>query len=284
MRGQQTIRILLFGAILAAIPLLAASLSAQTPHVVVRPQPRVGPPWLGLTLETREATPGAGVLVTGTLRRSPSEGTGVKPGDRIVAVEGDPVSSRRQITSIVRQRGNGEKVTVTVKRGERQVDFDFTLSPMPSAEDVVRNHLIGFDAPDFRFRYVGDNKNAKLSSLKGKPTILEFWATWCGPCHLVQQELATVKDQFGEQINIVGVSEEDAKTVRKHLEAHPSRYAMGIDDGSSRNEYGVQSIPMVVVLDAEHRVAAVIIGAQERDQIAKKLRNLLPEPAAKDTP
>lgn len=255
---------------------------AQSPHVVVRPEARVGPPWLGLTLEEREENPGAGVLITGTLRRSPSEGTGVEAGDRIVAVEGDPVTTRRQILGVVRQRNNGDKITVTVKRGERRVDLDFQLAPMPSSEEIVRNHLLGFDAPDFGFRFVGDGKNVKLSELRGKPTVLEFWATWCGPCHLVQKELASVKEQFGKHINIVGVSEEDASVVRNHLEKYPSRYAMAVDDGSSRDAYGVQTIPMVVVLDEEHRVAAVIIGAQDREQIAKKLANLLPDVAAKD--
>ena len=230
MRVEQTIGILLF----AVTMLGSVSASAQS-HVVVRPEARVGPPWLGVTLESREETPGGGVLVTGTLRRSPSEGTGVQPGDRIVAVEGDPVASRHQILSVVRQRNSGDSVTVTVKRGQRRVDLDFKLAPMPSAEDIVRNHLLGFDAPDFQFRYVGDGKNTKLSTLKGKPTILEFWATWCGPCHLVQKELAAVKERFGERIHIIGVSEEEAKVVRKHLDTYPSRYAMAVDNGSSRD-------------------------------------------------
>ncbi len=269
------LHILVAATLSAALPSLSAAQSAE--HTVVRPGPRTGPVWLGLTLKSKPAA-GSGVEVTGFLRRSPAEESGVRIGDVVVAVDGVTVDSLQQIHDVVRRRASGDKIDVMVRRGEASRKLTFVLATMPPGEEIVRSHLLGFDAPEFTFRFVGDGKDVHLSELRGKPTIIDFWATWCTPCRRVQSELAQVKERFGEQINIVGVSDETAKTVRAHLERHPAKYAMAVDDGASRSAYAVQSIPMVVVLDAEHRVAAIVFGADQRELLERKLQNLLPAP------
>ena len=252
-----------------------AAQAAASEHTVVRPTERVGPPWLGLTL-AQGADGEAGVEVAGMLRRSPADGTGVQMGDRVLEIAGEPVNNLREIQRVVRQHRPGDSVKVLVRRGKREISLEFKLAAMPTTEEIMRNHLIGYPAPEFSFRFVGDGKQISLSELRGKPTVIEFWATWCGPCHAVQAELAEVKQQFGEQIHIVGISDESAQIVRKHLDRFPAKYAMATDEGASRNAYAVQSIPLVVVLDAEHRVAAIVLGANQRGEVARKLQNLLP--------
>lgn len=266
--------------LLAILPLMllfapdASAQSASSGHTVVRPAERVRPPWLGLRFQPKRSPDNKGVEVITVFRRSPAEHSGIREGDVIVAVEGDPMTDGGQIKRRVRTFKAGETVTVTVKRGERREDLEFKLQPTPESEAVTKNHLLGYPAPEFGFRYVGDNKFTHISELRGKPTVLDFWATWCKPCHKVQAQLADIKTEFGDEIHIVGIAEESAKKVRAHLREHPARYAMAIDE-ESHIKYGVTAMPLIVLLDADHNVAAVIFGASKKDVIRSKLRNLV---------
>lgn len=272
-------------AAIACVATVAVSAAAIAPsfaqstdqHVVVQPGKRTGPPWLGVMLGDRlPAT--TGVPVTAVMRGSPADGTGVQVGDSIVEIAGTDVSDLGDVRRAVRSHRIGQTVPVVVLRDGSKKTLEFTLDGMPDSETVVKRHLVGHPAPDFQFRYIGDGKTSSLSELEGKPTLIDFWATWCGPCHVLQDDLALVKKKYGDRINIVGVSNESPSRIRAFLAQKPAHYAMASDlRGAGHAKFAVSSFPMVVILDENHQVASVEFGARAASSIDKKLANLVGE-------
>ncbi|MCY3972357.1 MAG: TIGR03435 family protein [Acidobacteria bacterium] len=95
--------------------------------------------------------------------------------------------------------------------------------------------------------------------LKGKATVLEFWATWCGPCVQAIPHLNELADDLAEHdIRFVSITDEEEGTVAPFLEANPISGLVALDlDGSVFEEYGIRSIPTTFLVDRKGVVQAV---------------------------
>src|SRR5208283_179947 len=101
-----------------------------------------------------------------------------------------------------------------------------------------------------------------LGSMRGKVVVLDFWATWCGPCRLVVPKLGDLQARYGAQgLSVLGVSTEDARDVSQFAQRMSIRYAVGVDKhAETTRSYGVASLPTVVVIDKRGVVREVSIG------------------------
>ena len=97
------------------------------------------------------------------------------------------------------------------------------------------------------------------AALKGKATVIEFWATWCGPCVGAIPHLNGLADELsGQPIRFLSVTDEDEETIGPFLEAQPISGWVGLDlDRSVFREYGVLGIPVSVLVDTKGIVQAV---------------------------
>ena len=93
----------------------------------------------------------------------------------------------------------------------------------------------------------------QLERFRGKPSMLVFWASWCGPCRQEAPQVAGVARQYGESINLVGINAGEPISVAKRAAGE-----MAIDwpvvmdlDGRIQSLYKVSGIPLVLILDAE---------------------------------
>ena len=106
-----------------------------------------------------------------------------------------------------------------------------------------------------------------LADLRGKPVVVNIWASWCPPCIAEQPDLNEAADELGDDVAFVGVnirdaSRDDAAAFVRDLEvAYPSIYS---GDGAALFAFagtlGPRSIPSTVVLDAQGRIAASVQG------------------------
>ena len=102
---------------------------------------------------------------------------------------------------------------------------------------------------------------------RGKPAILEFWATWCELCEVLQPQLDQIQAAHGDEVSIVAVAVGVAQTVRRiqrHLEDHDPGYPYLFDArGAAVRAFNATTTSIVVMLDAEGRVAYTGVGGQQ---------------------
>jgi thiol-disulfide isomerase/thioredoxin len=103
--------------------------------------------------------------------------------------------------------------------------------------------------------------------IKGKPAVIEFWATWCELCEALQPQLDRIQADHGSQINVVAVAVGVAQTVRRvqrHLEDHDPGYPYLWDArGAAVRAYNATTTSIVVMLDKDGKVAYTGVGAQQ---------------------
>lgn len=120
---------------------------------------------------------------------------------------------------------------------------------------------IGGPAPPFQVeKYVrGPEKKPKWEDLRGQAVVLEFWATWCGPCVQAIPHMNRLVDLFANQpVRFISVTREKEKTVRRFLEKKPMHGWVALDrDRSLLEDYGVRGYPTVVLIDAAGIVRGV---------------------------
>jgi thiol-disulfide isomerase/thioredoxin len=128
--------------------------------------------------------------------------------------------------------------------------------------------------PDVKLLDV-DGKALSLASLRGKPVIVDFWATWCIPCQPALDHLVQLKKQYGEKVAVVGiVMDSQAGDIRKASARHHLNYFTGIgDDKIAASFGGVLSVPTMFVFDAKGKTVWVQYGAPP--DLETKLNRLL---------
>ena len=123
--------------------------------------------------------------------------------------------------------------------------------------------LIGKQAPDFALDLL-DGGHFKLSEYKGKVVILDFWASWCGPCMQAMPITEKVAEEFKDRgIKLIAVNMQEDKAsasgALERLKIHP---AVALDiDGAAAERYQVSAIPQIVIIDTELTVSDLMIGA-----------------------
>ena len=120
----------------------------------------------------------------------------------------------------------------------------------------------GARAPDFTLKTL-DGRPVSLSDFRGKPVVLEFWATWCGPCRSQFPKMARIHEKYENNVHFLMVNTaEDAATVRafaRQVEV-PGMILMDPTDEVGER-YGTRILPSLFFIDAEGVVQAAVPGA-----------------------
>ena len=125
-------------------------------------------------------------------------------------------------------------------------------------------------APDFTM-YMQDGTPVKLSDFRGKPTILNFWASWCGPCKMEMPDLEDAYLEYGDEINflIVNLTDGTSETVESasgYIESQGYTFPVYYDTAmGGAFAYGVNAIPVTYFLDADGNLVAYYPGAMTAD-------------------
>ena len=154
-------------------------------------------------------------------------------------------------------------------------DGVFTFAPPQTAKLVEKfkdpfagDDLTGQPAPEFTFKSE-NKKETSLASLRGKPVILEFWATWCLPCVASMPEMAELYQQTKDKgLVLISVDEdEDAKTAADFLVKKKSTWPNFHDSGDIKKAFNQTGLPYTLLIDAQGKIVFSQLG-QSNDSLA----------------
>ncbi|HEY2838352.1 MAG TPA: TlpA disulfide reductase family protein [Pirellulales bacterium] len=146
--------------------------------------------------------------------------------------------------------------------------------------------LVGKPAPDFALELLSAKK-FQLAEARGKIVVLDFFASWCGPCLQTMPQIDKVAQDFADKdVHVIAVNlEEPPQAVTSMFERHKLSMPVALDrDGAVSAKYGVTSIPQTIVIDREGKVVRHYIGGSAKlgEEVTAVLQDLLKpaEPAS----
>ena len=126
---------------------------------------------------------------------------------------------------------------------------------------------IGTPAPDVELQDLDENTVNLLSFADGKPALIEFWASWCEQCEALQPQLDAISEVYADDITIVAVAvavSQSLRRVRRHVEQEGHPYPFLWDaEGAAVRAYQAATTSIIVILDAEGRVAYTGVGPDQ---------------------
>lgn len=136
-------------------------------------------------------------------------------------------------------------------------------------------------APDFTLKD-SNGQSVKLSDYRGKVVLLNFWATWCGPCQIEIPWFIEFEQQLKSKgLEVVGVSmdEEGWKVVKPYIAAHKLNYRVLLGDETVGDLYGgLDALPTTFIIDRDGKVAFTPhIGLAGKDEYLSEIQSLLGE-------
>jgi cytochrome c biogenesis protein CcmG/thiol:disulfide interchange protein DsbE len=140
----------------------------------------------------------------------------------------------------------------------------------------IRSPLIGKPAPAFALKAVGTGQMIDIASLRGKPVVLNFWATWCVPCY--QEHPVLVQNaQMIPSVQFIGVVFNDTEDkINAFLRERGSAYPTLLDEqGKTAIEYGVGGVPETYFLNREGVIVAKFNGPMTTEILQSNLAKAL---------
>lgn len=185
------------------------------------------------------------------------------------------------------QQGSGEHVTITT-RNQQRVALSLALVFLYLAvsacaqreEQVVRGGSVdafySISLPDL------SGASVAFQSFQGKILVIEFFASWCGPCRETMPAMQAVYQEFGsrQDVAVIGVSldtESARDAVKIFAQRHGVTFPVFLDTGQIREFTGVYMVPTTLIIDKKGAVHARLPGAQKKlkERIAREIDELL---------
>ena len=133
-------------------------------------------------------------------------------------------------------------------------------------------------APNFKLKS-HDGTVVELAKLKGKVVVVNFWATWCGPCRREIPGFMEVHDQFKDKgVVIVGVSldQEGWEVVQPYVERTKMNYPVVVGDGALADAYGgINGIPATFIVDKKGNIVRKHVGYMSKSDLEGIVKSLL---------
>lgn len=148
---------------------------------------------------------------------------------------------------------------------------------LKNQKDSQKRVAIGKQAPDFEEKMIDTTKSMKLSDLKGQVVLLDFWASWCGPCRRENPNVVRLYEKYkSDGFTVMSVSlDQDRNKWIKAIEKDNLTWPNHVSDlkgwsAAAGRLYGVRGIPFTVLIDREGNILAINLrGAELEKKLAE---------------
>jgi peroxiredoxin len=150
------------------------------------------------------------------------------------------------------------------------------IQKQEEAKKIQRNLIAGAKFPDFEEKDIA-GKPLSIANYKGKVVLLDFWATWCGPCVAeLPNVLKTYEKYHAKGFEIIGISlDKEEQALTSFIKKRDMRWQQFFDGKGWGNKlavkYGINSIPMTYLLDGEGKIVAMNLRGEELDAAVAKI-------------
>lgn len=133
-------------------------------------------------------------------------------------------------------------------------------------------------APAFSVRTL-DGRTLKLSDLKGHVVVLDFWATWCGPCRASMPNLSVLQERYGPNgLVVIGLSvdEGDPRLVKRFADRLKVRFPVAMADEQLLDDYGpIRAIPTTIFIGRNGRILRRVVGYVDEETLEGFVKEML---------
>jgi thiol-disulfide isomerase/thioredoxin len=140
---------------------------------------------------------------------------------------------------------------------------------------------VGKPAPDLSIQTLNGKGRVALDSMQGKLLVIDFWATWCGPCKQSFPKLEELSKKLGDKAEVVGISvDEEEKGILEFAKENGATFAIGWDQGHAiAGRWDVKKMPTTFIVDGTGKVRFIHAGYHEGETVAmeKEIGELLHE-------
>lgn len=141
----------------------------------------------------------------------------------------------------------------------------------------IDSPLVGRVAPPFALQAVGTHETLDLTQLRGKPVVLNFWATWCHPCWDEHPVLTQTAQMMNGRVQFVGVVFQDEESkITDFLRQRGWSYPTLVDvEGKTAIAYGVGGVPETFFLNRDGKIVAKFAGPMSSDDLDANIRKAM---------
>jgi DsbE subfamily thiol:disulfide oxidoreductase len=145
------------------------------------------------------------------------------------------------------------------------------------AQNLAPEPAIGRPAPDFTLQTL-DGKAFTLSELRGTPVVVNFWATWCGPCRNEMPALQNTAERYAGQVTIAGLDQaEEASVVQAFVDEMGVEFPILMDsDTAVAQRYNVRGMPTTFFVDADGIIRHIWAGEMNSVTLAEGIGKIWP--------
>jgi len=148
-----------------------------------------------------------------------------------------------------------------------------------ASQQIEELPKVGFKAPPFTLKAL-DGESYSIPHSTGKPVIVNFWASWCGPCRLEAPELVKLYDKYKGKLEIYAVNmttQDTAEDARAFADAFGFMFPVLLDDDEKNpvsNRYRVQAIPTTFFVDKNGLIVDKVTGLTDPQTLESKFKSL----------
>lgn len=178
------------------------------------------------------------------------------------------------------------KISLKVKQLDVNADLPealFRLEPekgWKEAEMLVlpgeeRLQLTGQRAANFTLKTL-DGDQVALDALNGKVVVLDFWASWCGPCRREMPALQKLKSEFAGKVAFLGINDEEPSTIKSFLKKNPFDMTVLLDGNRAvHRRYGIRAIPTLFIIDGSGVIREHFIGSKSESSLRSAIEGVV---------